>query len=65
MSVPPVFVACVNAWRGVAWRGLQTQALVTEQLRPSKCVPVFLSNKVIDLFYNGFSNEVLLVLVQK
>lgn len=48
-------------WPGIASDGLseQDKQAIVEELATRNCTPVFLSQKQIDEFYNGYSNEVL------
>ena len=53
-----------NKWIG--WPGIVSEELteddkqlITKRLRKNHCYPVFLSQKQVDEFYNGFSNSIL------
>jgi len=47
----------------IGWPGVEVakenQSFVRNELRKIGCIPVFLSNKIANMFYNGFSNNVL------
>lgn len=46
-------------WPGIITDDEEEQRIITELLRPLRLVPVFLSYKEWDGFYNGFSNNLL------
>src|SRR5688500_1666520 len=53
-----------NRW--VGWPGIDSDELtaserkqITRELAKHNCIPVFLTQKLIDEFYNGYSNSIL------
>lgn len=46
-------------WPGTEIENEEDQNFITKTLKGNNCLPVFLSQHVADLYYNGFSNNIL------